>query len=402
MSETPSQGSVLGGRYRLEELIGSGGMASVWAAVDVELDRPVAVKVISETLAQDDAFMGRFRHEARIAAAFAHRNVVRVYDFNEEDGRPFLVMERVDGGTLADRLQSGTPDIEPGELTSQLLAALEHIHEAGVVHRDVKPANVLFDKSGNALLTDFGIAHSKEATRYTQTGSVIGTLMYMAPELRRGDDPSPRSDLYSLGVLLGELGPLPPALARLAESMTADEPGLRPASAAAARAELEGAEVSPTAPTAVLATGPTAPLHQGAGPAAGATWWKWALGLVAVLALAVVLALAAGLGDDEESPGSKGPSAAKTTTVTEPQTKSTTEEAPAPAPAPETEPGPAEEASDCDQLEEEKKQLEEERKATEAELKDDKEAKEAAKQQFEDEKHALDEQIKACKEAEKA
>jgi len=176
------------GRYRLRDRLGTGGMSSVWLAEDHRLDRLVAVKLMSEVLASDPRCVERFDREARIAAGLSHPHLVKVYDVGSEETRPFLVMEYIAGGTLEDRLRSskqGSLDVEA--LARQLLDALAHIHEAGIVHRDVKPANILIGSDGRARLTDFGIAQSAEATRLTQTGEVVGTLKFLAPEVADGE-----------------------------------------------------------------------------------------------------------------------------------------------------------------------------------------------------------------------
>lgn len=231
--------AVGGGRYALERLLGSGGMASVWLARDRRLDRHVAVKLLSDVLALDPSYVKRFQREATIAARLWHPNLVRVYDFDVDAGRPLFVMEFVDGPTLAQLLREARPlDLAPRRIAAELLAALEHIHRAGVVHRDVKPANVLVGEEGRIRLTDFGIAHPTGATRLTMPGGVIGTLGYLAPEVIAGERATPRSDLYSCGVVIaacadnrGERrGPLRGLIAQL----TAQDPAARPPSAAAA------------------------------------------------------------------------------------------------------------------------------------------------------------------------
>jgi serine/threonine protein kinase len=251
---------LVGGRYRLEGLLGAGGMASVWLARDERLGRRVAVKVISDALAVDDAYVARFEREARVAAPLLHKNLVKVFDYDADWERPLLVMEYVEGGSLADRMaDESAPDFDVMKLATDLLAALEHIHGAGIVHRDVKPANVLFAPDGRALLTDFGIAHPDDATRLTRTGQLVGTLRYLAPELADGYAATPRSDLYSCGVLLRECAPgsAPPGLAEVIEELTQAEPERRPASAGAALARLRCD--APPAPTRELETniGPT-------------------------------------------------------------------------------------------------------------------------------------------------
>ena len=235
-------GAAIGdGRYRLERLLGAGGMASVWLARDDRLDRLVAVKVMSDSLATDPSYARRFEREARTAAGLSHPNLVRVFDYETEGARPALVMEYVDGGTLATAIEGERPtSIDHEQLARELLEALAHVHEAGIVHRDVKPANVLIGRDGRARLTDFGIAQPEDATRLTQVGAVIGTIKYLAPEVIQGTDASPASDLYAAGVVLRECaGESPqPRLARLVERLTEAEPEHRPSSARAALDEL--------------------------------------------------------------------------------------------------------------------------------------------------------------------
>jgi eukaryotic-like serine/threonine-protein kinase len=229
------------GRYRLERVLGIGGMASVWLGHDQRLDRPVAVKILSDTLASDSSYVERFRREARIAARLTHPNLVKVFDF-EANGRPALIMEYVECGTLAETANRPDSAVEVEALAVQLLGALEHIHVAGIVHRDVKPANILIAGDGRALLTDFGIAQPDDWTRLTNTGQVIGTLAYMAPEIQDGDRATPQSDLYSCGIVLRDhLTPDSPAtLRQLVERLTERDPRLRPQSAKRAHAYLAG------------------------------------------------------------------------------------------------------------------------------------------------------------------
>jgi tetratricopeptide (TPR) repeat protein len=252
------------GRYRLERRRGVGGMASVWLAHDVRLDRPVAIKVLSETLAADEEFVERFRREARVAAQLSHPNLVHLYDFGTEDERPFLVSEWIDGPDLHELRRSATP-IDAEALAADLLSALDYIHRAGIVHRDVKPSNVLVGRDGRARLTDFGIAQPEDATRLTETGMVMGTISYIAPEVMRGERASARSDLYAAGVVLQqEVGATsPPGLRRLVDWLTAQEPGARPRSAAEALELVEEVRRTPTRRTAA-----TVPLEaSGAAPA---------------------------------------------------------------------------------------------------------------------------------------
>jgi serine/threonine-protein kinase len=238
--------SLASGRYELERLLGSGGTASVWLARDRQLDRPVAVKLLSAALAGDESYCERFRREALIAAGLWHPHLVPIYDFGESP-RPFLVTQYIDGGSLAERLSAGRGfDGQPLVLARELLGALSHVHRAGIVHRDIKPGNVLIDGGGRALLTDFGIARSLDASTITEAGLVVGTLRYLAPENMRGDSASPRSDLYATGVLLADvLAACPePRLDALVERLTAQDQQQRPASAAQALALIDGADAS--------------------------------------------------------------------------------------------------------------------------------------------------------------
>lgn len=295
--------TLLGGRYRLERRIATGGMASVWLARDEQLERPVAVKVLSDVLAEDPAYLARFRREARLAAGLSNPSLVRIFDYSGTAERPYLVMEYIEGGTLADRLAAGTvAELDAGRLAEQLLGALSHIHAAGVVHRDVKPSNVLIDVEGRARLTDFGIAQPEDATRITSTGEVIGTLKYMAPEVLEGQQAAERSDLYACGVLLGEcLGTNPPPqLASLVEHLTAPDPAGRPASAEHALALLETG-VAPTAPatTEPLLAAPPAPSSRVIEISG-----RRALALAAVLAVIAVAVVVAALGGGSSDRGS--------------------------------------------------------------------------------------------------
>jgi eukaryotic-like serine/threonine-protein kinase len=258
------EGSLLGARYRLERILGTGGMATVWLARDERLRRAVAAKIISDTLAADPNYLRRFRREARLAAGLSHPNLVMLYDFGGEDERPFLAMEYVEGGNLADRLSAGTAcALGPTRLARELLEALHHIHSAGIIHRDVKPANVLIAPDGTTKLTDFGIAQPEGATRLTSTGLVVGTRSYIAPEVWRGEPATPRSDLYSCGIVVREAigDPPTPELADLITRLCDPDPGRRPESASRALALLRDptASAGPEARTATAATEPLAP-----------------------------------------------------------------------------------------------------------------------------------------------
>jgi serine/threonine protein kinase len=256
-------GAALGerGRYRLERVLGTGGMASVWLANDARLDREVAVKVLSDVLALDDSYVLRFEREARVAAGLSHPHLVSVFDFSVDRPRPYLVMEYIERGSLADRLRD--PDgatWDTATLARELLDAVAHIHSAGIVHRDIKPANVLIGADDRVRLTDFGIAQPSDATRLTRTGIVIGSGRFIAPEVRRGDPATERSDLYSLGVLIDQCpgAQATPQLRALVSGLTAAHPERRPPSADQARRILDSA---PTEPTRVMdgVTAPTVP-----------------------------------------------------------------------------------------------------------------------------------------------
>jgi serine/threonine protein kinase len=244
LSSLAAGSTLCDGRYRLESVLGRGGMAIVWRATDVQLERTVAIKVISDVLAGDPRFVQRFDREARLAAGLSHPNLVKLFDYSVEEERPFLVMEYVAGGTLR---EARGRELDALALGRELLDALAHIHAAGILHRDVKPANVLLDTDGSPRLTDFGIARSEEQTGLTLTGQVMGTLRYIAPEVAAGEPATVRSDLFSLGVLLGEIaGDEPPdPLAGLLRRLTARDPDDRPASAADALAELDPTRALP-------------------------------------------------------------------------------------------------------------------------------------------------------------
>jgi serine/threonine protein kinase len=195
------------GRYRLEALLGRGGMAEVWRAVDEKLGRTVAVKVIHAAHAEDRGFVERFLREARLVASLEHPNILPVYDFGEEAGLPFLVMPWLEGGTLRDRMPGRpAPLADAAGWISQLAGALDAAHEAGILHRDVKPANVLIGKGDRLFLADFGIAKMLEAQGgLTATGMVVGTPLYMAPEQAQGKPATPATDRYALAVIAYEL-----------------------------------------------------------------------------------------------------------------------------------------------------------------------------------------------------
>ncbi len=201
-------GELIADRYELEELVGTGGMSSVYRAHDQLLERDVALKVLHEQFTADDDYVERFRREARAVAQLSHPNIVTVIDRGEQDGRQFIVFEYVDGEnlkTLVER-EGALPEREALGLALQIARALGFAHERGLVHRDVKPQNVLLNGNGEAKVTDFGIARSLDVHGgLTQTGTVLGTSDYIAPEQARGARVDAQSDIYSLGAVLYEL-----------------------------------------------------------------------------------------------------------------------------------------------------------------------------------------------------
>jgi eukaryotic-like serine/threonine-protein kinase len=329
--------AVAGGRYRLERALGHGGMAVVHVARDRELDRLVAVKLLDAAPAADEGLRQRFVREARLAASLSHPNVVAVFDTGEEEGRPYIVMEYVEGETLADllRRRGRLPPDEAVGLAVQACAGLEHAHEHGLVHRDVKPGNLLLlARDGTLKVADFGIARATESSRVTEAGTVLGTAAYLAPEQAGGEEVSPRTDLYGLGVVLYELltgrtpyevrsladlavPRRPPAPVRRLEPQVPEaldevvlralsvDPDERPASAAELAAELRSALEPPTAlltreeaPTRLLERLPTVvqpPPAAEPPPHRRTNWRAWAAAaaivvLGAVAAVVIVLA----------------------------------------------------------------------------------------------------------------
>ncbi len=195
------------GRYELVRPLGHGAMATVDLAHDIELDRPVALKRLAENLGRDVDLRRRFLREARLAARLAHPNVVRVFDVGEDDGRPFIAMEYVEGETLADLVaRRGALQVaEAARLGVQACSALAAAHAAGLVHRDVKPQNLLLSKDGVLKLGDFGIAVGHDGTKLTLAGTVLGTVGYLAPEQARGEQVTAAADIYAMGAVLYEL-----------------------------------------------------------------------------------------------------------------------------------------------------------------------------------------------------
>jgi serine/threonine-protein kinase len=357
------------GRYRLVRRIAAGGMGEVWEADDTVLGRRVAIKLLAEELAADAHATRRFVREARATAKLAHPNVARVYDFGRGGG-PFLVMELLEGETLAARLASGPfPPAEAARVAAAVADALDAAHQRGIVHRDVKPGNVMLTPGGDVKVMDFGIAAAADETHSTTGSGLYATVAYVSPERVAGEPATPASDVYSLGAVLyellcgrppfsgsspalvarahlheqpvpvGRLAPWVPArLAQACEAALAKDPARRPSSAAAFATRLRAA-VPAGAPAATPPPGPpTRRLHragdQGRAEAApeaenpettvkvgaGAPVWRrrrrrvtvlLGLVLVALLAVVAVRELGGTAGDAEGPPRAPAPAGAR-------------------------------------------------------------------------------------------
>ncbi|HEY6678020.1 MAG TPA: protein kinase [Actinomycetota bacterium] len=275
---------LLGDRYRLVRMIGSGGMGTVWEAEDETLGRPVAVKVLSESLAAGEHAVRRFEREAQAAARLSGPYIAAVYDFGRSDGRPYIVMELVPGETLADRLarEGPLPPLEASRIATRVAEALEEAHRAGIVHRDVKPGNVMLTPAGDVKVMDFGIAAAAWAERVTTSGLVLGTPSYLAPEQAKSEKTTPASDVYALGAMLYEMvagrppfvaeSPVALALAHIREDprpldQVADGVPPNVASASMAALAKDPAERPPSAAAfASMLREPTLPLQAIAAP----------------------------------------------------------------------------------------------------------------------------------------
>lgn len=202
-----AEAQLYSGRYEILRHLARGGMAEVYLARDHLLDRPVALKVLFPEYARDEAFVERFRREAKAAASLNHPNIVAVYDWGEEEGLYYIVMEYVEGKSLREliRDEGSLLPQRAAEIAADIAAALGYAHRNGVVHRDVKPGNVLITSHGQVKVTDFGIARAGTADHLTRTGMVMGTATYFSPEQAQGLDVDPRSDVYSLGIVLYEM-----------------------------------------------------------------------------------------------------------------------------------------------------------------------------------------------------
>ena len=305
------------GRYRIERTLGNGGMAVVYLAHDEELHRRVAIKVLAEHLTGDDIFRARFLQESKLAGRLSHPNVVQVYDAGETDGSPYIVMEYVPGDTVAQRGKLSYVEVVP--LALQACAGLQHAHTAGLIHRDVKPANLLVREDDVLKVADFGIARAAELTRLTQHGTVLGTAAYLSPEQAAGEEVTTATDIYSLGAVVyelltgrapyefeslaelaahqaaGEIAPvrdLEPSVPEPVEAAVmhalAREPRFRPGSAAEFAEELATASQLPAEP--LLATAITEPFHRRTYQSLpGSSAWLWIAAAVAVAIVGVIL-----------------------------------------------------------------------------------------------------------------
>ena len=305
-----AQDTIVDGRYRAIRLLGVGGMAEVWCAEDEVLGRRVALKLLGGRFAEDPEFRERFRREAQAAAGLTHPNIVGIFDRSEWDGTPYIAMELVEGRTLKELVIERGP-LDPGvavNLTEQILQALGYAHRRGIVHRDVKPQNVILDGEGQAKVADFGIARAGHSDM-TETGAIVGTVAYLSPEQAQGMPVDRRSDLYSAGVVLYELltghvpfegeaavsvalkhvseHPVPPgqlrpgvpaALEAVVMRALEKDPTMRYQSAEEFIAALENARYAQTRPIAVAAAPYDEPRTR---------WWIWLLVFLAVAAIAI-------------------------------------------------------------------------------------------------------------------
>ena len=357
-------GTLLGGRYRLDQVLGQGGMATIFRATDSKLGREVAVKVLRPEFGADAQFVERFEHEAQAAASLSHPNIVGVYDYGTDSAGPYIVMEQVSGGDLASALgkKGSLPPTAVANMGQQVADALAAAHAAGLVHRDIKPSNILLSPDGRVQVADFGIAQAAAGSPVTATGITLGSVLYFSPEQARGDTATAASDIYSLGLVMYEMltgqrafsgdspaavavarlsgavpspmavrAEVPPALDAIVRWCLAVDPAARPsatelstalarfrtdpsgAAAMAAAGVAAGAAgppglprppgpVHPTTQTAYVAGGPAAidAERTGSGPW---TWLAAGLGLLVIVASGILLFLLfSGIGDERPTP----------------------------------------------------------------------------------------------------
>ncbi len=357
-------GTLLGGRYRLDQVLGQGGMATIFRATDGKLGREVAVKVLRPEFGADAQFVERFEHEAQAAASLSHPNIVQVYDYGTDTAGPYIVMEQVSGGDLSSALgkKGILPPTAVANMGQQVADALAAAHATGLVHRDIKPSNILLSPDGRVQVADFGIAQAAAGSPVTATGITLGSVLYFSPEQARGDTATAASDIYSLGLVMYEMltgqrafsgdspaavavarlsggvpspmavrAEVPPALDAIVRWCLAVDPAMRPsaaelatalarfrtdpsgaasfvaagAAAAAGSAPVPGSAPPPTRPPtqALSTTGATAavdPERSGSGPW---TWMAAGFGLLVIVASGILLFLLfSGIGDEEATP----------------------------------------------------------------------------------------------------
>jgi serine/threonine-protein kinase len=405
-------------RYELRGTLGRGGMATVYRAHDPVLGREVALKVLAAHFAEDESFRARFLREAKLAARVTHPNVVQIYDAGVDERGPFIAMELVEGESLGEEL-ARRGRLHPEEVVSlglQLCGALEATHAAGLVHRDVKPQNVLLTFDRAAKLGDFGIARSEDATRLTEHGSVLGTAAYLAPEQARGGAVTPATDLYGLGVLLYEslTGRRPHEGATLSELVLAREreparppsdhvagvpvaldaailgclalrPEDRTQSAAALAGELAYTLAGADTATAATRLMPAASTRGRRGLAAAAVLVLAALGLGAALAL--------NDGSGTATPRAVRTTAARTTAATPVVHRPATTATPPPTTAPAV--VHPQVVARCDTAEAEHRALESTKDEPKGRKHDH--SSKADKKALEQRKHALERELKSCR-----